>query len=289
MSEGRDRPLRIALFGHPVGHSRSKELFEAPGAVPGYLVSYEPVDVVPGHLPLAMGDLRIGRWDAANVTIPHKQDALHACDDVHASARVSGAVNAIVLRANGALSGANTDGAGFLDAVADYAGGNGSGAHFDSAVILGSGGAARGVAAALAGRGVRPVLVARNPATVDPLLAGLGSTIVGWSDPSLAERVRRATLVVQTTPLGTAPSTAAMVPLAPEALRPGQLVVDLVYNPWETRFLAMARAQGARAINGWPMLVHQAARALDFWFGPGRGGDLVAAAARFERRDPSRP
>jgi shikimate 5-dehydrogenase len=64
-------------------------------------------------------------------------------------------------------------------------------------------------------------------------------------------------------------------------------VVDLVYNPWRTRFLRRAAAAGARTLNGWPMLVRQAAAALDLGAGPGEGDRLVAVAQRVERRDPA--
>jgi shikimate dehydrogenase len=77
------------------------------------------------------------------------------------------------------------------------------------------------------------------------------------------------------------------VPLADEAFRPEQVVVDLVYNPWQTRFLERARAAGALGVNGWPMLVRQAAAAADLWLGPGTGERLVAAARTVEDRDPA--
>ena len=77
-----------------------------------------------------------------------------------------------------------------------------------------------------------------------------------------------------------------MPPLPAEAIRPGHLAVDLIYTPWQTRFLSLARQRGAVALNGWPMLVHQAAVAVDFWIAPGAGAGLEAAVRRIEARDP---
>lgn len=286
--ERRGSPFRIALFGHPVSHSRSKDLFAALRAPGLPAVEYEPIDVPPGLLPSYLDRLRGGEWRAANVTVPHKLDAASLCDELDPRAVAAGAVNALLVTGDGRLLGTNTDGDGFIDGLEALGVGNGSGPRFGSAVVLGSGGAARGVAAALAARGTRPFVVAREPTRVDPDLAGLARGIWSWTMPGLAEAVRAADLIVQTTPLGTAPDVARMVPLAATALGAGQAVVDLVYNPWQTRFLSVARAQGALGLNGWPMLVHQAAHALEFWMGPGLRGALVDAAGRVETRDPRR-
>ena len=289
MTPGRG-PLRIALFGHPVGHSRSRELFEAVGRAGGPEIVYEPVDVRPGDLATAFARLAAGEWDGANVTVPHKRDAFRLCSRLAPAAEAAGAVNVLARDAGGVITGHNTDGAGFLDAVDEVlaAAGRSLPGH---AALLGCGGAAAGVAAALAGRGITLMAVSRTPARVPAPMATLAVRLLAWDDPGLARAVRACGLVVQATPLGTARAGMAPedVPLPDEALGSDQLVVDLVYNPWCTPFLARARRLGARGLNGWPMLVHQAARALDLWQGQGSGRWVHEAARRGEARDPLAP
>ncbi|RMG49276.1 MAG: shikimate dehydrogenase [Acidobacteria bacterium] len=277
--------LRIALFGHPVGHSRSAELFGALAAAGGPPVDYRPVDVPPGGLQEAFERLRAGEWDGANVTIPHKVEACRLADELDAAARAAGAANVLVRRA-GRIAAANTDGAGFLDALRLFPElGSLRGL---SVLILGAGGAARGVAAALTAEGAEVTVVSRDPAKRAAWAGHLARRVVGWDDPELASVTSSARLVVQATPLGMAPYESALPPLPLEAVGPGHRAVDLVYEPWETPFLAAVRDRGAAAINGWPMLVHQAARAALLWGGPAAAGRLLAAARELEARDPFR-
>ena len=268
--------LRAVLFGHPVGHSRSPELFSALANSGGPRVDFQLLDVPPQRLADALDRLRGGEWQAAGVTIPYKQAVADLVDEVAGEAR---SINAIARREDGRLVGTNTDGPGFLRALHGH-----SPQLPASAVILGGGGAARGVAASLQGQGVSVTIVTRDPAG----RAGLGDRVISWQDTDLIEIVRSVELVVQATSLGMFPHTEGCPPLPVQAIRPGHQVVDLIYTPWQTRFLQRARSQGAVALNGWPMLVHQAAVALDFWLGAGAGAGLEAAVAAVEPRDPTR-
>jgi len=278
--------LRAVLFGHPVSHSRSPELFRALAAAGGPAVDFQLRDVPPGSLGAALDGLRQGRWQAAGVTIPYKEEALAAVDEVVGVAVAAGSINAVARRADGRLVGANTDGPGFLRAlsafepalVADGA---------LSVLMLGAGGAARGVGASLRALGARVIVVSRDPAARRGWVPTLADAVIGWDNPELIDAAHACQLIVQATPLGMSPRVDAAPPLPEAAILPTHRVVDLVYTPWETRFLATARARGARALNGWPMLVHQAAVALDFWLGAGAGAGLAAAVRRIEARDPS--
>lgn len=273
--------MKAVLLGHPVSHSRSPELFAALAAAGGPRIEFHLLDVAPADLGAALQRLREGHWQAAGVTIPYKQEVLDRLDDLAPSALAAGAVNAVALR-DGRLVGANTDGAGFLRALAAAFPGEGVG----SAVLLGAGGAARGVGAALRAQGVRVTVVTRDPEARGELLEQAAHELLAWSDPTLVERVRASDLVVQATPLGMSPAVDGLVPLPMDALAPGQRVADLVYTPWQTRFLRLARARGCRAVNGWPMLVHQAAVAVDHWLQPGAGDGLPEAVRQVEARDP---
>jgi len=130
-------------------------------------------------------------------------------------------------------------------------------------------------------------VVTRDPRSRTAALGTLADSIISWEDPDLLTACTDAQILVQATPLGMTPHANSCVPLTPEAVMKHHVVMDLVYTPWQTRFLDMARGQGASCLNGWPMLVHQAAVALDFWLKPGAGDGLVEAVGRFETRDPS--
>ena len=271
--------LRVVLFGHPVHHSRSPQLFDALRRAGGPAITMELLDVCPADLPRALDDLRVGRWDAAGVTLPHKGMAAAIVDALDDRGRRAGTINAIARR-GGNLVGSNTDGAGFIASLQGY--------RPRRAVVLGSGGAARGVGAALLSQGAEVLVVSRRAEKRTAWIGKATSAVTGWDDPDLVSRVRHADLVVQATSVGMTGAARGRPPLAAEALHRGQRVVDLIYTPWQTPFLALARSRGATATNGWPMLVHQAAVAVDLWLGPGAGALLPAASRSIEARNPHR-
>lgn len=303
--------MKIALFGHPVGHSRSKDLFDALAAAGGPRVEYRAVDVPPERFGEALARLRDGEWDGANVTVPHKRAAAAAADLLEPFAARCGAVNVLARRGGGALVGANTDGLGFLDALSlldapapralaggaaagrGLAGGAAAsralagGAAANRALVLGAGGAAAAVVAALVETGHAVALATRDPERARREVP-LAAEALAWDDPRLPAVAGAAGLVVQATPLGTAPRVDEAPPFDPAWFAPGARAVDLIYNPWETRWLRLARARGVAALNGWPMLVRQAARSLAFW-GLGEAAEaLVEASTTLEPRDPRR-
>ena len=277
--------IRAVLLGHPVEHSRSPELFAALAAAGGPRVDFSLENVLPGRLAAALERLRAGEWDAAGVTIPYKEDVAALVDGVDEVATRAGSINAIVRRGR-RLIGTNTDGPGLVRAAQAHM----PGIELEGmpVVILGAGGAARGVSAALTERGARITMITRRPRRRAELLGSLAEALLSWSDPRLIDTVRHAELVIQATPLGMSPHTAGMPPLPLQAIRPGHLAIDLIYTPWQTRFLECARQRGAVGLNGWPMLVHQAAVALDFWIARGAGAGLQAATQCIEARDPLR-
>ncbi|HHN74360.1 MAG TPA: shikimate dehydrogenase [Acidobacteria bacterium] len=275
---------RLALFGHPLGHSRSAQLFETWSAKSGPPLVYQPVEVRAEQLDAALERLRAGQWHGANVTIPHKTLLAARVDELTPEASRAGAVNVIVRGEDGTLLGANTDGEGFWEGCCATLG---EPVPAGLALILGAGGAARGVAEALARRGREVRVVTRAPQRAVRDFAGLVVGCLDWEAPELESVARAAALVVQATPLGMAPVEHLAPPLPIEWLERA-LVVDLVYRPWETLFLRRARARGLRALNGWPMLVHQARLAAGLWFGIEAVRGFLEAAAEVESRDPLR-
>lgn len=251
--------LLAGVLGWPVAHSRSPRLHGHWLATLGIDGAYVPLPVHPDRFGAAVRALADLGFRGANVTIPHKQAAFEACDIVDATARRAGAVNTLVFR-DGRIEGSNTDGFGFLESVREGAPGwqPASG----PAVLLGAGGAARAIAAALLDAGCPLVtLVNRSRARADALARDLGGPIAVAEAPPLGA----AALLVNTTSLGMQGQPPLEIDLAP---LPGDAVVaDIVYVPRETPLLAAARTRGLRAVDGLGMLLHQARPGFEAWFG----------------------
>ena len=247
------------VLGWPVSHSRSPRLHGHWLATLGIDGAYLPLPVHPDRFATAVRALADLGFRGANVTIPHKQAAFDACDTVDATARRAGAVNTLVFR-DGRIEGSNTDGFGFLESVRGQAPGWQPGA--GPAVLLGAGGAARAIAAALLDANCpRVTLVNRSRERAEALARDLGGPIEVAEAPPLDA----AALLVNTTSLGMQGQPPLAIDLAP--LPPGAVVADIVYVPLETPLLAAARARGLRAVDGLGMLLHQARPGFEAWFG----------------------
>ncbi|CAA9280014.1 MAG: Shikimate 5-dehydrogenase I alpha [uncultured Craurococcus sp.] len=247
------------ILGWPVSHSRSPRLHGLWLRRHGIDGAYLPLPVRPERFAEAVRSLADLGFRGANVTIPHKEAAFAVCDRVEASAERAGAVNTLVFR-EGRIEGSNTDGYGFLANLRD--GAPGWRAEAGPAVILGAGGSARAIAAALLDAGCpRLTLVNRSPARAEALARALGGPIAVADRPPLGD----AALLVNTTSLGMQGQPPLELDLAP--LPAGAVVADIVYVPRETGLLAAARARGLTAVDGLGMLLHQARPGFAAWFG----------------------
>lgn len=262
-----------AVVGSPVGQSVSPAMHNAAFRAAGLDWVYVAFEVAPGRLGPALAGARAMGLAGLSITIPHKLDAASEVDECSETARAVGAVNTVVPAGAGRLRGENTDGAGFVAALAEEG--------FDPAqrrcVVVGAGGAARAVVAALAGAGAAEVTVInRSPdrAEAASALAGAAGRVGSGPDVAVAD------LVVNATPLGMTGGGAGALPVDPARLHAGQLVVDLVPNPAETALMAAARARGAQAAGGLGMLVHQGALAFEMWTGLEPPVEAMRAAAR---------
>jgi shikimate dehydrogenase len=210
-------------------------------------------------------------WRGCNVTMPHKQAVMPLLNALAPLAERVGAVNTIAPRAGG-LAGFNTDVAGFLEPLRPLL----AQSHlFRMARILGTGGAARAIVAALSAEGFILVLAGRDPAKAQALLDELATgddhhaiDIAHFSDPTdfaFDDREGCLDLVVNASPLG----MAGQLPLAFDFshVPPGSVVYDIVTHPLETPLLAEARAAGLRTVDGLSMLIGQAAVAFETFFG----------------------
>ena len=277
----------IALLGHPVAHSISPAFQQAALDALGVDARYEAWDTPPADLPAALERLRDPALLGANVTVPHKLEALRLADQADPAARRIGAANTLVRRGR-ELHATNTDVAGVQRALAE------AGIDLDGvgAVLIGAGGAARAVVAALRAGGARSLTIAnRTPERAEALreIAEEGDSprlelrvcALDAGSGELRAALGRAGLVIHSTPLGMrhGPDEAA-TPLPAECFSPGQAAFDLVYTPERTPFLEAAGAAGARPIGGLGMLVHQGAESFRLWTGLEPPLEVMFEAAR---------
>jgi shikimate dehydrogenase len=256
------------VIGNPVEHSLSPAIHNAAFQKLGLNFIYLAWKVE------AIGDavkgLRaLGNFRGASVTIPHKVTVLPYLDEVEATARHIGAINTIVAE-NGKLLGINTDAIGALRALRERK------APMDGApvTILGSGGAARAIAFALAaeaGISRLHLLGVDERERRQLALEVMQRTAVRVDDAFLDEQSLKAALsetavLIHCTPIGMAPQTGASCVPA-HLLHPGLTVMDIVYNPRETKLLGDAKAAGCRSISGLEMFLNQAAAQFERWTG----------------------
>ncbi len=257
------RARLAGVMGWPVEHSLSPR-------VHGYWLEhhridgvYVPLAVAPRDLERALTALPALGFRGVNLTLPHKERALGLCHEADDLARRVGAVNTIVVR-DGKLIGSNSDGFGFLENL--KAGAPGWRPEAASAVVLGAGGAARAVVAALIDAGAPQVrIVNRTRPRAEALAASLGGTISvhGWKQRHAA--LAGAGLLVNTTSLGMAGQPPLDLDLG--GLPRDAVVSDLVYAPLMTPLLEAARARGNPLVDGLGMLLHQARPGFEAWFG----------------------
>ena len=266
----------VGVIGDPVMHSLSPTLHNAAFAALGLDWVYVAFPVPRGRGADAVAAVPALGLAGFNVTMPHKEDVAGACDELTTDAATLRSVNTVVARPGGRTLGDSTDGPGFLDALADAA----IAVDGQPVLVLGAGGAARAVVLALGRAGAAVTVAARRPDAADAAAAlapngravplgalatpvnspdGVSSSAVGAVDPAAFS------VVVNATPLGMSGGDA--LPVDPASLHADQAIVDLVYHPADTPLLTAARAQGAVAVNGLGMLLHQAARSFTLWTG----------------------
>lgn len=257
--------FRLAgVIGWPVAHSRSPLLHGHWLREHGIDGAYVKLAVAPGRLEAALRGLPALGFAGCNVTLPHKREAARLVDRIDPAAARLGAVNLVTVAADGTLLGRNTDGAGFLAALADADPAWSAAA--GPAVVLGAGGAARAIVAALLDAGAPAVrLLNRTRARAEDLAGALGGAIEVRDWERRAAALDGAALLVNTTTQGMAGQPPLDLDLA--ALSRAALVCDIVYTPLETPLLEAARARGNRVAPGLGMLLHQARPAFAAWFG----------------------
>jgi len=252
------------VIGAPVAHSRSPLLhghWLARHGLPGH---YVPLHVEAADLPAVLAALPRAGFVGANVTIPHKEAVLALADEVTATARRIGAANTLVFRPDGSLLADNTDAYGFAanmrQSAPDWR------PEIGPAAVIGAGGAARAILAALLDLDVPRIRIAnRTLDRAQALRAEFGPRIdvCDWDERS--DMLDGAVTLVNCSSLGMVGK--APLEIALDALPASATVCDIVYTPLETPLLRAARAKGCVGVDGLGMLLHQAAPAFEHWFG----------------------
>ncbi len=250
-----------ALIGSPVEHSLSPVIHQAAFDAAGVDWSYVAFDVADGNAAAALDAMRVLGITGLSVTMPHKRSVADAVDRLEPAARALRSVNTVSWDGD-ELVGSSTDGAGFVASLAEV----GIDVAPARVAVIGAGGAARSVIDALGRAGTNDITVLNRTREHAESAASLATS----ASVGIASDVSRADIVVNATSIGMGvllPGGDDDLACDPALLRPEQVVVDLVYHPLRTLWLAAADDIGARTIDGLGMLIHQAALQQQRWLG----------------------
>lgn len=261
-----------ALLGSPVAHSISPLMHNEAFQLLDLDYTYLCFEVNEETLPAAVDGLKACGIRGFNLTMPNKNKIVELLDELSPAARLIGAVNTVV-NDDGHLTGYNTDGVGYMQAVKD--------AGYDitgkTITIMGAGGAATAICAQAALDGVEKIhIFARETSRfwdrTQKLAENINSTLPckavlheNKDTAALAQAISESALLLNATSVGMAPNTEGTIIEDTSLYHPDLIVSDVIYNPRETRFLKEAREAGCRTFNGMYMLLYQGAEAFRLW------------------------
>ena len=255
---------KAGVIGFPIHHSKSPVIHNYWLKKYGVRAEYGAFEIRPEELEKFVSSLKERGFAGINVTVPHKVAVMALMDELSDAAQKAGAVNTVIVGKDGTLFGHNTDGSGFLANVAEKK------KDFDikekPVVVLGTGGAARGVCAALVLAGAPEIrLVYRTKEKAENLASSVGGNfrLIEWNKKE--EALPGAGLIANATTLG----MNGFDPLEIDLSRSdaSAVVADLVYSPLKTELLKQAEKKGHVTADGLGMLLHQARPAFQAWFG----------------------
>ena len=255
-------PDRYALVGHPVAHSRSPLIHTVFARATGQRLTYELIDATPEAFETAVRGFGAAGGKGLNVTVPHKQAACALCAGLSEAATMAGAVNTISV-VDGNLHGHNTDGIGLVRDVSVNLRQTLAGKRI---VVLGAGGAARGIVGPLLNEKPTELVIAnRTKERADEIAVQFAGTALVAREFDELAYFRPFDVVINATSAGL---KGEAPPFPPALVGPRSFCYDLVYGSTDTPFVAWAKTHGAaRAVHGWGMLVEQAAESFAIWRG----------------------
>lgn len=256
-------PDRYAVIGHPIAHSKSPIIHQLFAEQTNEAISYEAIDVLPDQLSEMISKFTAEGGRGLNVTVPHKQDALRLMDTLTERAKLAGAVNTITFTDKGELAGDNTDGIGLIADLRD----NLQIELIDASIlILGAGGATRGIIPPLMEQRPAELLIANR--TIDKAQSlSTAFSDLGNIDACGFDNLdgRHFNLIINATSAGL---EGELPPFPTSILNPDTICYDLSYSMHATPFIAWAKQHGCKhAYQGWGMLVEQAAESFAIWRG----------------------
>lgn len=265
--------ILLGVMGDPIAQSKSPIMHTQALKAMGISGAYVPLHVSPEKLGDAVEAIRTLGFRGINVTIPHKVSVMNYLDSLDESAQDIGAVNTIVNN-NGILTGYNTDGIGYVrslktEAIADLTEAR--------IMIIGAGGAARGITAALLRENPFSITVANRNAEKAAQLAAEWSgkgNIIGIRLEEMSDMLDDIDVIINTTSVGMYPHIEES-PVDASRFHQNMVVSDLIYNPLHTRLLQDSLARGCRIHGGLGMFVYQGAYALEYWTGQPAPTDVM--------------
>lgn len=269
----------FGVIGHPVSHSVSPAMHNAVFAEMGLSHRYDKFDVAPNDLKKALDRFEADGFLGLNVTIPHKLAVREHLTDISKEAQLIGAVNTILFDEDG-RQGHNTDGFGAVAALREA----GLELHDRNILVLGAGGAGRAIATQCLLEKACVAITDVDERKAYALAVELSDKTEGIacaieSNPeTLKPIIARTDILINATPVGMHPDVDA-APLPLDLLHDDLAVMDVIYNPRETKLLAAARELDCTAVEGIGMLVHQGAESLNVWLDVDPPVDVMRKAA----------
>ena len=267
-----NRTKLSGLIGYPVQHSKSPLMHNTAFEVLGLDWTYELFEVKEDEVEEAFSDLKALGVVGFNCTMPDKIKAFELADEVSRETKLIGAANTIV-NVDGKFVAYNTDGIGFVNALKD----KGFDVKDKTITILGSGGAASAIIVQCAIDGAEEINVLsikdkfwdKAQELVDNTIEETQTNInlIEMTDETIEECIMKSSLLCNATPVGMAPNEDACLIKDSGLLRTDLVVVDIIYNPLETKLYQMAKANGCKVLNGIEMLIHQGAASFRLWTG----------------------
>ena len=272
MSSQKENNLKFGIIGYPLSHTFSPQIHEHWFKSYGKSGTYEILEVDDLGLD-SLFNINIHDYNGLNVTIPHKVRVFKYMQEVSESAKIIGAINCIT-RENNKLIGSNTDADGFMDGLLAFD----KGLDFRNmkALVIGAGGASRAVIYSLLMKSTGQVTVTnRSPGRLASLEEIFENKIHYMDWEKLNNSIEEFNLIINCTSQGMYAKNGFTLDFS--SIQQGLVVIDLVYNPLETKLLTDARYHGCRILNGIPMLLNQAALSWKIWLGikPEITNDLI--------------
>ena len=247
----------FAIIGNPVEHSLSSVLHNWVFKSLNIHAEYKKIKVKQKELPNIIHQIKNGKLDGINVTIPHKEYIIDLLDEVNPRAESIGSVNC-VMKSNSKIIGNNTDWFGFTMALKE----NKIDLSNKEVIVLGAGGTAKSILFSLKQLGANKIILLNR--TLYKAEALKDDIITPYSMENTESVLKNDSIIINTTPIGMQSNQS---PIELGLIHKNQILIDVIYNPLETAFLKLGNKIGAKTFNGLDMFIHQGLMSLDLWFG----------------------